>query len=598
MAPVSADTVNVFVAGIRRPVMASGWAQYHKNREAETVDDFTLSEGLTEALEQKLAVFEQKQVAFKAWAQKVPEPKTGTLDWKRFPFQPELYEAAAHREVVVKKATQVGVSAFLVRWTMFWADRGLIALYVFPKQKQMYDFSDSRIRPLILGSEYLRERVPPLHVQNKGLKQLGLGFIYYRGSESVDQLDSVDADVLALDEYDTLDQSNIPDAERRISGSEYRYLRRVGVPTIPEYGIARLYDESDRRRWTVKCDRCNEWQQITFKDNIDLEQEIRVCSKCRKPLNVADGEWVPERPDVDVRGYHISRLIVPNVDLAQIIKASKATEPYKRQVFYNKDLGEEYAPEEGRLSPQAIAAAQRDYFAHTRDQGYQGDNLVTMGVDVADSRPLTVRISEHVSETRKRALFIGEVDNFDELALLMERFNVNMCCIDHLPSGRLAMAFAERFAGRVYLIFYRTSNIPGDVLSPPDDEQHRVGVKRVEAIDATMEQIRQQRNELPQNLPENYVAEMQANVRMTEKDEVGKVTVVYRNTSADDYLHAEVYDLVATEVWWVRQMAGNYSREEFQPLDQLMEFQRSDLNDEEAMDYRPGPDDGEYSTGF
>lgn len=576
--------------------MGSGWTKYHKDR--EEIDDFTLSEGLREALEQRQAAKEQKQVAFKEWARRVPEPKSGTLDWKRFPFQPELYEGASDQEVVVKKSTQVGISAFLVRWTMFWADRGLTALYVFPKQKQMYDFSDSRIRPLILGSEYLRERVPQMHVQNKGLKQIGLGFIYYRGSESKDQLDSVDADVLALDEYDTLDQGHIPDAERRTSGSEYRYLRRVGVPTIPEYGIAKLYDESDRRRWMVKCESCNEWQTITFHENVDLEKEIRVCEKCHRPVNVASGEWVAERPEIDIRGYHISRLIVPNVDLKQIIKASKATEPYKRQVFFNKDLGEEYAPEEGRLSPQAIAAAQREYFAHKRDEGYNGSNLVTMGVDVADSRPLTVRISEHTSDHKKRALFIGEVENFDELALMMERFNVNLCCIDHLPSGRLAMSFAERFAGRVYLIFYKTSNIPGDVLSPPDEEQHRVGVKRVEAIDATMEMIRQQRNELPQNLPENYVAEMQANVRLAEKDEVGKVTVVYRSTGADDYLHAEVYDLVATEVWWTYRLAEHAAREEFQPLDNLMEFQRSDLNDEEAMEYRAGPGEEEYSAGF
>ena len=574
-----------------------GFARMHRDREAAALDDFTLSEGLKEALEQRLAAYDQTQVAFMDWAKKVPEPKSGTLDFKRFPFQPELYEAASHREVVVKKSTQVGVSAYLVRWTMFWADRGLTALYVFPKQKQMYDFSDSRIRPLILGSEYLKERVPQMHVQNKGLKQLGLGFIYYRGSESKDQLDSVDADVLALDEYDTLDQGNIPDAERRISGSEYRYLRRVGVPSIPEYGVAKLYNESDQRRWMVKCEACGEWQPLTFKDNVDTESIKRICKDCRKPLDVGNGEWVPEYPDRDVRGYHISRLIVPGVDLKQIVDASKKTAPFQRQVFYNKDLGEEYAPEEGRLSPQAIRAAQREYRANERDEGYNGSNLVTMGVDVADTRPLSVRISEHTSENTKRALFIGEVPNFDELALMMERFKVKCCVIDHLPSGRLAMSLAERFSGRVFLVSYKTSNQPGDVLDPPDHEQHRCRVKRVEAIDAAMEMIRQARNELPQNLPENYVAEMQANVRLVEKDEVGKVNVVYRTTGADDYLHAEVYDLVATEVWYATRMAEEHSREVFQPLDDLMEFQRSDLADPEAMDYREGPDD-EYSGGF
>lgn len=582
-------------------LVRSGLGVYQNRRAEEKLTGMSGLAAAAEVFEHKNQARRAERVDFREWAERVPEPKSGTLDWHRFPYQPELYEQGAYdNDLIVKKSTQVGVSAFLVRWTMFHADvRGATALYVFPKAKQLLDFSDARIRPLILGSEYLRGRVPPVHVQNKGLKQIGLGFVYYRGSESKDDLDAVDADVLALDEYDTLKQANIPDAERRITGSLDGLIRRVGVPSIPDFGISALYGDSDRRHWLVKCEGCNEWQPITFDENVDQELVAIVCKDCRKRLDVRQGEWVPEFPDRDVRGYHIPRLIVPNVNLPNIIKASKATEPYKRQVFFNKDLGEDYAPESGRLSPQAIAGAQRDYYIdETGQAGYAGMNLVTMGVDVATTRPLSVRISEHLNNSEKKALFIGEVDSFDDLRRLMERFKVRMCAIDHLPEGRLAMGFAERFAGRVYLVHYVRSESGMDVLRV-DDEQRKAAVRRVEAMDATMEMIRQQRNFLPQNFPENYAKELMSNVRFSEQDEVGRVTVEYRKTGPDDYIHAEVYDLIATELWWVRQQVEESQREVFSKLEDHMEFERSVLHDNDSDAYHEGPgDEDAYSEGF
>ena len=95
--------------------------------------------------------------------------RAGTLDFERFPFQRELYERGADdRELVIKKATQVGVSAFCVRWAIYWAEQaGLTALYVFPYQRQLADFSAARIRPL-LGAEFLSDRVADGGVRNAG----------------------------------------------------------------------------------------------------------------------------------------------------------------------------------------------------------------------------------------------------------------------------------------------------------------------------------------------------------------------------------------------------------------------------------------------
>jgi phage terminase large subunit GpA-like protein len=193
-------------------------------------------------------------VPFFSWAQRIPEPKLGRLSFEDYPFQVELYsDGADHPDTCVKKATQVGISAYLLRWVLYWPDqRGLTGLYVFPRRKQMYDFADARVDAAIRRSEYLAARVgnpgaDMKGVDNKGLKRVGTGWVYFRGSESEDDLDSVDADVLCMDEYDRLKAANIPVAERRVSGEHsLGLIRRVGVPSVPN-GAAR--PSSRRRAW-------------------------------------------------------------------------------------------------------------------------------------------------------------------------------------------------------------------------------------------------------------------------------------------------------------------------------------------------------------
>jgi hypothetical protein len=549
----------------------------------------SVTDAFLDALQSDLDAQEQRRASFLDWALKVPESK-GPLNFARWPFQKELYEQGFDdKEVVVMKATQLGMSAWLVRWALCWADmHAARVLYIFPRERQLLDFSDGRIKPLILG-EYLRTRVPPASVMNKTLKSVGLGICYFRGSEAEAGLESIDADALALDEHDLLVQAHIPIAERRVGGQDsLGLIRRVGFPTISEHGIHKEYKKTDQREWLVKCEACGEWQAVTWAENIDLERAIRVCRVCRKPLDVAIGEWVATHPDRHVRGYHVTKLILPSPDIVpRLITASQEQVAYKRQIFFNRDLGEPWEAEGARLTPAMVAAAQRDYI---QPDAYQGANPVMMGVDVASVRALNVWITEQASETQGRVLHLGLVESFDELAKLMDRYRVVMAAIDHLPEGRLARAFANRFAGRVYIVNY-AGDQQKDVLTV-DDMQRRASVRRTEAIDALQERIRAQREWLPQDLPSDFVQQMCANVRSVEQNDVGKVTVLYRADGPDDWAQAGTYALVAADCWWIRQQVD---QEEITALDTITDlgFKRSELG-EDSMEYSAGRDDGGY----
>ena len=74
------------------------------------------------------------------------------------------------------KSTQVGASAYLVRWTIYWVDRGDTGLYVFPADEQLRSFYNSRIAPL-LRTEYLAKRVESASVVERASARRSAGLV-------------------------------------------------------------------------------------------------------------------------------------------------------------------------------------------------------------------------------------------------------------------------------------------------------------------------------------------------------------------------------------------------------------------------------------
>lgn len=531
------------------------------------------------------------ELPFFDWSQRLPVPNIGPLDFGCFPFQREWYEddeVVYAREVVLMKATQCGASEYFVRWSLFFPDRyGECALYVFPTERTLSDFSDERIKPL-LQDPYLRKRISRDSIDNKTLKDVGeYGKWYARGSQKASGLDSVPASVLCLDEYDDLVQEHIPRAEKRLSSPLSRGLiRRFGVPRYSDLGVHAEYEKSDQRRWHVTCGKCGAELPIHFykqdqelQHYVDQEQAAIICGECETKIKrdwIISGRWIAKYPEREIVGYHVSRLILPTASIKDIVAESKRTKPFEIQEFWNSTLGLPYDPAEGRLARQAIAGATRDYYIGEWDSGYAGPHLVTAGVDVASSRNLNVRISEHLDQYSKRALFIGEVLSFEQLEVMVEAYKVNCMLIDHAPDGREAKRLVNRFPGRVFTVSW--SDTRGDVLKV-DNDMGEVSARRSNAIGVTLDMIRQQKNELPENVPDDYVAHMRAAVQKREEDEKGRVKVYFETAASHDYLQAESYDVLATETWWWNYNLVQAQQVEMEQLDDVVPFERSRLGE-------------------
>ena len=576
--------------------------------------------------------------SFMEWSGRSPVPGIGELDFDRFPPQRELYseEVARARDVAIQKATQTGVSENMVRWSMRQADVfGETGIYVFPTADHVREFGDERIEPMIESSDYLLGRIQPHYVGHKSLKQIGAGWLHLRGSRSTRAeqravaAQSVAAQFLVFDEYDDLEPRNIAQYERRISGAvqlgKAPRVRRVGVPTIEGFGIAKQYEQSDQRKWIVECQECGERQEITWWENIrwtqpgsdvvlragedefDDPEEVgeawRACASCEHALDVRNGEWVAQKPARPVIGFHMTRLIVPATDLRQIVVNSRKTAPHEIEAFWQNDLGLPYSPAEAALDLATIQkACERGLLPEQVTQGYDGPNPVTMGLDVAGERKMNVRISEHLpagkdGRARRRALWLGEVEDFREAERLVVNFRVDICVVDSNPERRMAKTLRNTFApGRVILCEYDDRNEAEAILlklgekgTPQEGVPLAVRVNRTEAIDAMMDSIRNGRNAPWWQPPRGYTDHLKAPKRRTVEDTRGRPKRVYISTGPDDYAHAEVYDLVASDLLMMKR-AAQQAHEQAAPHavpDEQIGFQRARLEPGE-QGYVPG----------
>lgn len=467
------------------------------------------------------------------------------------PSQTAIYDDVA-AELVIMKGTQIFISEYLVNLSLWALDtkfggRGNV-LYTMPTQVQMDDFSQSRMDKAIEESVYLKQKFSKALVRNQTnrtrLKHLGGSSLYMRGSDSLKQLISVDADIVIDDEVDWFTEDTVEWSKERLGSAKSPLFRAVSKPTYPGQGIHLLWQESDQREWHIRCEHCAKWQPIDWWENIDFEidkatqtvLEVAVlCSACRCPINrLADGEWVAAFPGRLLHGYHVSRLQSPFVDLRKMAEDSlRVTDIPKVQSFFNSGLGLPYAPKGGRLDESELLYDPDLEFCRA-GQGFGG-------VDVG------LKLHTCVTQNLGGGLTLthaAEFDTFEELDIWFTAHNIRNCIIDARGDPRATVEWADRHPGRVY----RWLHVESTADTHYNEETGEVRLNRTSLLDNLYARCRSGYLRLPlqvKSVP-GFIPHLKALVRELIKDQrLNKLVPRYIGSAADHYAFALAFSVLA-----------------------------------------------------
>jgi len=457
-------------------------------------------------------------------------------------------------DIVFTKAGQMGLSERAISEAVWIADQlGLVVLYVFPAQLQLQDFVQARLNPVLHASEYLRARIDKTgdekRVEKLGLKRVGKGYIYFRGSQNPKQIVSVDADCIFLDERNRFDDENVPYLEKRLLASKLKWRREISTPTIPGFGVHASYLESDRRVWEIPCKKCGTWQEIDFFKHIDFEDKIIRCEQCGKALDrFADGRWTSQNKGSKIHGYKVSGIYNPTVTITDLIAKYNNAQLNgfsALQQFFNQDLGLPYEVTGQSLVQSELEACKRDYSIPLQEK-----TNCYAGCDVGNH--LHTIVVQKLDELRMRVVWAGTVENFlgpyNSLESIMERYDIKILVIDKKPEVNKVKELMEKFPQRVYAADYPTISFAVNQYFIWDDIKNEIRLDRTPSLDYVVSDIQNQRIELPNNIGSvpGFYDHMQASVRIQEKNKrTGTEVAKWVEKRADHFFHAMCFARMA-----------------------------------------------------
>lgn len=471
-------------------------------------------------------------------------------------------------------------SEFLIIDHFAMAKCGLSILFVLPKYDLRNRFVQNRINKCV-------ERVPEYSkIMGSGffdsvqLKYFGGGTINYVGSNVEKDFYEIPTNCAIVDEYDNCHQENLRFVADRMSAATnlYPFIRWAGNPRFSNLGINQKFNESDKREWSVPCEKCGTINQLDwFKHVVEcvrdkmgnilsyelLDREWRsgdkrdifmLCESCRNPINrfSPQGMWVPNNPEGTYEGYHISKLFTRQASVVSMWKdfVKSTANPSLMDWFYMSILGIPPSSQGNRVTPEIMAGAARaKEFLLAGNEAYVSEKVpgpCTMGIDVGSF--LDIRISR-VLAGKRVAVYLGRVNTQDEVYELMKRYNVEYAVIDCGPELHLVDEIQNsapcsvwrcRFnsaEGKIQNISYDTSNM-------------EIKVDRTFIMDRSLAQLRRGKNILPKNYDSvfggDYLKQMTASVRERVLDPSGNERYEWMKTEDHHWL-ADCYDLLAAD---------------------------------------------------
>ncbi len=483
-----------------------------------------------------------------------------------------------------QKSAQAGATEILVNLAYYFLDVcKKDVLYVLPTSRNASDFSKSRFNTALALSPYLKSLFTDTN--SVELKQAGANTLYIRGSRGDSNLKSVPVSVLLLDEVDEMSQRAISLALERLSGQLSKTVWAISTPTIPDFGINKLFKDSTQEQFCFKCPCCSKWTRLIWPDCIEIigegvhdqrcHESFLKCKECGGKLEQqAKPEWLGkakwevgnQNGNPDIRGFAISQLYSYTVSPGELVTAHFRGfgDEAANVEFHNSKLGVPYVGDGAKITTDDVEACIR---GHSKEDARPtgGNRVIVMGVD--QGKIGFVEVTEYFFDkyandlnvaARAKVLYetrFGEED-WGRLDELMREFQIQAAVVDADPQMLEARGFARRFAGYVWLCRFRRG-VTGKEISVSDDDDFApiATVDRSNWFSAALGRFREPRRIiLPRDVSMEYREHIQAPIRTyvregsveeKKKRQTDILVTKYLSTGPDHFALARVYNEIA-----------------------------------------------------
>jgi hypothetical protein len=497
----------------------------------------------------------------------------GNYGWKYHPWVQEILDSTTPFNYAMKGA-QLGVTEVAINRALYVLDRQhRDVLYVLPTALNAGDFSKARFSAALQMSPYIKSMFTATDTVN--LKQAGANTLYIRGSRGDSNLKSIPVSTLILDEVDEMEQKQIGLALERLSGQKVKNVLGISTPTIPDYGIHKLYLRSTQEHFVFQCPHCGRWTELVWPDCIeiigltagdpDCAKSFLKCKECKgrlehesKPDWLGTAKWQSMAPNAnpEIRGFHVSQMYSFTVTPGELVVAYHCGrgDEFANKEFHNSKLGLPFIGDGAQITDAMIDNCLAEYTINDLRPLVGGRKLMTMGADQGKTGHISVvewtldgPPGKDINAVAQAKLVwfgkFGEED-WGYLDELMREWQILACVVDADPNINEARRFARRFYGFVWLTRYRRGTTAKEMsIDDADDGAPIAQVDRTNWLSCCLGRfkVKPPRIQLPRDLSLDYREHIKSLVRTYKKDESGNPKAVYVSTGADHYAHSLTY---------------------------------------------------------
>ncbi len=473
----------------------------------------------------------------------------------------------------MRKCIQVGASYSTNVKMLHLGDQAPITIiYSLPTSSEAKNFVLSKFDPMIERSPGLLDMVQRIALRdrilyNSVVKRIGESYYFFRGSWVSHTAQSIDADVLVVDELDfQKPEVRLMWEERTAGSASLDIIYWIGYPSIPNFGIEELYQNSDQRKWYIECGHCFKRQVLEFPDSINIDTEKYVCKYCKKELTDdmrRKGLWKVTNPkNKAIHGYWINKLMAPWVPASNIVERFKKDPPKK---FHNYTLGLPYVAKDTDITDKIVQEAmmEEDEYALVKKSE---DARIFVGIDQGDIFHMLVAMAT----TNMLVVIAAEqLHSEEEVLKRLNFYHPDMVVMDMFPNRHTAKNLCKQYgSNKLFMAKERNWTETSKARSywNLNRATSEVGIERTESLDAMIEYLMKGAIRFRRTVPRLLIQDKQdpgviqqlKNLVPDIQERHGRMRRVYKAVGPEHYGHALNFLVVACHIFfpgWMNRQA-------------------------------------------